>query len=364
MWNWQQANWPKFEYDIQKLSGYEREFTLNVGKMLGISSHLPSLELENLKIQLISDEALKTSKIEGELLNRDSVQYSICKHFGLQLPHHKVAPAEAGIAAMMVDLYQNFAAPLSEDLLFKWHKLLVNGRQDMTCIGSYRNDEQPMQVVSGPIYAPKVHFEAPPSHDVKRQMDEFIKWYNDPSLEISSYPVLKAGVAHLYFLCIHPFEDGNGRIARAISEKILSQYLGYPSLIALSYTIEQDKKSYYKLLEVSNQELLITSWLEYFSQVIISAQHNSLKRIEFIVAKAKFYNKFSKMLNERQLKVIERIFKEGLNGFEGGLSADNYISISKASRATATRDLNAMVDLGAFTKTGQLRHTRYYLNLL
>jgi Fic family protein len=170
-------------------------------------------------------------------------------------------------------------------------------------------------------------------------------------------------IAHLYFVCIHPFEDGNGRIGRALAEKSIAQYLGQPSLIALAYTIERKRNDYYSSLERNNKETEITSWLEYFANTVLEAQSNTIRRVEFYVAKAKFYEKYRGMLNERQEKVIARIFREGIDGFKGGLSAENYISITGTSRATATRDLQDLIENGAVTKTGELRHTRYHLNL-
>jgi Fic family protein len=165
----------------------------------------------------------------------------------------------------------------------------------------------------------------------------------------------RAAVAHLYFVCIHPFEDGNARIGRALAEKSLAQDLSQPSLIALAYTSERKHKDYYAVLERNNKDLQIDGWMTYFA--------NTIKRVDFYAAKAKFYEKLRDQINERQAKVIARMFKEGIEGFKGGLSADNYISISKTWRATATRDLQDLVEKGALTKIGELRHTRYFLNI-
>jgi Fic family protein len=173
----------------------------------------------------------------------------------------------------------------------------------------------------------------------------------------------RAGITHLYFVSIHPFEDGNGRIGRALSEKSLAQNIGQPSLIALAYTIERARKAYYGALERNNKDLEITDWLVYFAKTINEAQNNTIKRVNFYVAKTKLYEKLRGKLNERQDKVVARMFREGINGFKGGLSAENYISITQSSRATATRDLQQLVAMGAFTKTGELRYTRYHLNI-
>jgi Fic family protein len=171
----------------------------------------------------------------------------------------------------------------------------------------------------------------------------------------------RAGLAHLYFVSIHPFEDGNGRIGRAIAEKTLAQNLGRPTLIALAYTIERARAAYYGGLERNNKDVQVTDWLVYFAGTILDAQRNTIKRIDFYIAKAKFYERFRGALNARQERVVARMFREDIDGFKGGLSAENYISIAKTSRATATRDLNELVSLGALEKIGELRHTRYHL---
>jgi Fic family protein len=232
-------------------------------------------------------------------------------------------------------------------------------------IGGYRTHREPMQVVSGPDYKPKVHFAAPPSARVPAEMKRFIAWFNDtaPRGRRPLPALTRAAIAHLYFVCIHPFADGNGRVGRALAENSLAQNLGQPSLIALAYTIERERKDYYAALERNNKDLAIDGWITYFADTVIEAQKSTIKRVEFYLAKAKFYDKFRDELNERQAKVIARMFKEGVDGFEGGLSAENYVGVGKTSRATATRDLQDLVAKGALTKTGELRHTRYFLNI-
>jgi Fic family protein len=318
-----------------------------------------------LKIELISDEALKTSEIEGEILDRDSVQSSLRQQFGLGTDDRHVPPAERGIAEMMVNLYRTFGDPLAHETMFAWHNMLMRGERRINVIGGYRTHSDPMQVVSGPVHDRKVHFEAPPSSRMPEEMDAFVKWFNHtaPDSKRPLPALTRAGLAHLYFISIHPFEDGNGRIGRALAEKSLAQNLGQPSLVALAYTIERARKAYYAALESSNKDTEITGWLVYFAETILEAQRNTIKRVDFYVAKAKFYERHRGQLNERQEKVIARIFREGIDGFKGGLSAENYISLTKTSRATATRDLQDLVAMGALTKTGELRHTRYHLLL-
>lgn len=360
-WNWQQADWPNFRYDSSQLEGFEAQFLKREGLLLGAFKHLDEDDKATLRIEVISTEALKTSEIEGEYLNRDSVQSSVRRQFGLQTDHRKTSPSEEGIAEMMVNLYQTYADLLSHSTLFSWHTMLTKGRHDLQDRGTYRTHPEPMQVVSGYVHKPTIHFEAPPSAQMDKEMDQFIQWFNgrDRHLPALSY----SGMAHLYFVCIHPFEDGNGRIGRAIAEKALAQALGEPTLIALSYTIEKHKKAYYNALEKANKSNEVTDWLVYFSKTILEAQDYTQKYIEFLIEKTKMYDRVRGDLNERQKKVLSRLFHEGPEGFKGGLSAENYISITKTSRATATRDLHELVSMNVLTKTGERKHTRYILNI-
>jgi Fic family protein len=364
-WNWERARWPNFIYDSKALEPLEQQFLLQSGEFVGACKHITADDRETLKIELMSDEAVKTSEIEGEILNRDSVQSSLRQQLGLGLEAPGVKPAERGISRMMVDLYQNFAAPLADKTMFDWHSMLLTGDTSIRVVGGYRTHPEPMQVVAGPVHKRTVHFEAPPSDRMAAEMKRFIAWFNDtaPGGKTPLPALTRASLAHLHFVCIHPFEDGNGRIGRAISEKALAQNLGQPSLIALAYTIERKRKDYYAALERNNKNLEIDGWMKYFANTILEAQNNTIKRVDFYVAKARFYERFRGKLNERQDKVVARVFREGIDGFKGGLSAENYISISKTSRATATRDLQGLLAMGAVTKTGELRHTRYFLNL-
>jgi Fic family protein len=365
IWNWEQPEWPNFTFDSKALEALERQFLLQSGEFIGAYKHVSADDQESLKIELISEEAVKTSEIEGEILNRDSVQSSLRAQFGLGTETPGVRPAERGISKMMAELYRNFAMPLADQTMFEWHALLLAQDPSIKVIGGYRTHPEPMQVVSGPIHKPKVHFEGPPSTRVPEEMAHFIAWFNDSGPKGSNpLPALtRAALAQLHFVCIHPFEDGNGRIARALAEKSLAQNLGQPSLIAIAYTIERKRNDYYLALEQNNKELAVDGWMSYFANTVLEAQDNTIRRVEFYVAKAKFYEKFRDKFNERQAKVVARMFREGIDGFKGGLSADNYIHISKTSRATATRDLQDLVESGALTRTGELRHTRYFLNV-
>lgn len=364
-WNWQQADWPHFHYRHEALAVLENRFLLQSGKLYGAVKHLKQDEKQALTVDLISDEALKTAEIEGEYLNRDSLQSSIRRQFGLHTDRRHVSASEQGHAEMMVSLYENYAVPLTHETLFSWHTALTSGRRDLAEMGGYRVHDEPMQVVSGSIHEPVVHFEAPPSSRVKYEMDAFLTWFNSsaPDGDNPLPSLARAGTAHLYFVSIHPFEDGNGRIGRAIAEKALAQCLGQPSLIALAFTIERKRKDYYSALKQANRDNEISNWLLYFAETVLEAEARTVERIDFLIAKAKFHDRFHGTFNERQEKAVSRLFQEGPDGFTGGLSAEKYISITKTSRATATRDLAELVFIGALEKTGQLKGTRYQLNL-
>lgn len=364
-WNWQKKDWPEFRYDRTKLEALEVEFLRRSGIFMGTLRHVTRNEAEQLAVEIISDEGLNTAQIEGEILNRDSLQSSIRRNFGLATDSRKIPPAEHGMAQMMVDLYRNFDARLTNASLFRWHEMLMNGRRDLRDVGRYRTDVSPMQVVSGPIHAPRVHYEAPPAAAMAKEMAGFIEWFNNtsPTGKTPLPALTRAGIAHWHFVCVHSFEDGNGRIARAIAEKALSQNLGEATLIALSRAINSKRKAYYRVLELGSQGNEITDWLVYFAETVLEAQALSQAMVDFLVGKAKFFDRMRGQLNERQEKVLLRMFREGPDGFKGGLSAENYIRITGTSRATATRDLQELVEKKALTKTGTLKSTRYHLNI-
>jgi len=364
-WNWQQPDWPNFQWDGTGLAALEARFLQQSGVLIGSVRHLGDDDRAAVTIDIMTGEAMKTSEIEGELLNRDSVQSSLRREFGLETGQRRVPPAERGIADMMLSLYRDYAVLLTHDVLHSWHRMVLNGRQDIEAIGRYRDHEDAMQVVSGPLHKPKVHFEAPPSSSMETEMGRFIDWFaaTAPGGKQPLGGLVRAGIAHLYFVSIHPFEDGNGRIARGLAEKALSQAIGQPCLIALSETIQRNRSAYYDALEAANRQNEIAGWLMWFAQIVLDAQTYSLSLVEFLLAKTRFYDRFRDQLNERQAKVIARMFREGLDGFKGGLSAANYITITDTSRATATRDLQELVAMGALTQTGVLKSTRYHLGL-
>lgn len=364
-WNWQLPGWPDFRHDASAIVPLEQRFLLSSGEILGAVHHVSPSEHDQLCVDLLSDEAMKTSAIEGEMLDRLSVQSSLRRQLGLSPDSYPAKPREQGVAEMTVDVYSTYAEPLSHETLFRWHEMLLSHDRALDTIGAYRQHADAMHIVSGRLDRPAVHFEAPPSERVADEMNRYLEWFNRTAPDAKDpLPALtRAGLGHLYFESIHPFEDGNGRLGRALAEKSLAQNIGQPSLIALAFTIERDRKAYYYQLERHQKTLDATQWLEWFAATVLTAQQVTLDRVGFFIAKAHFYDQHRDHLNDRQAKVIKRMFREGPGGFEGGLSAENYVSITGTSRATATRDLQDLVELGALNRTGERRYTRYWLNL-
>lgn len=364
-WNWTLAEWPAFTYDAAAVAPYEDRFLLSSGEILGAVQHIGPADRDQLRIDLLSDEAMKTSAIEGEVLDRLSVQSSLRRHLGLSPDSYPAKPREQGVAEMTVDVYSTYGAPLTHETLFRWHEMLLSHDRRLDAIGAYRRHADAMQIVSGRADRPTVHFEAPPSGRVLAEMDRYVEWFNRtaPGAEAPLPALTRAALGHLYFESIHPFEDGNGRLGRALSEKSLAQNIGRPSLIALAFTIERRRKDYYRELERHQKTLDVTAWVAWFAETVLAAQQVTLERVGFLIAKARFYDRHRPDLNERQAKVVARMFQAGPDGFTGGLSAENYLSITGTSRATATRDLQHLVELGALSRTGERRHTRYWLRL-
>ncbi len=364
-WNWQQADWPHFRWNQDKLLAIETAFIERAGVVIGASKHIGEADKQGLSIEILSREAVDTSAIEGEHLDRDSVQSSIQRELGVATPRRRASPAEAGVAEMMVHLYRNLSAPLTEAMLFEWHRRLMSGRADLADMGRYRTDAEPMQIVSGAVYAPKVHYEAPPSPQVPSEMGHFLAWYarTSPDGPTPLPAVTRAGIAHLWFESIHPFEDGNGRIGRAIAEKALAQGLSTPAITGMAGSLLKHRKAYYTCLERASRQMEITEWLIWFAERAAEGQAQTLAWIDFVVEKSRLFDRLRNQLNPRQEKALLRVFAAGPDGFIGGLSAANYITITGAPSATATRDLTALVDMGALVRTGERKSTRYRLVL-
>ncbi len=358
-WIWQHAEWPSFVWDRSRLALLEDRFLHESGRRVGAWRHLPDQARTDLRIEWLSDEALDTSAIEGEILNRASVQSSIRRQFGLSGDPRRITPAEAGVAEMLVALYRTFDSPLDRATLWAWHRMLMRERPALAVIGGYDSMPRPCRWCPAPttVGESTMRRHRPPA--------------SPPRWTVSSrgtggrrMPALtRAGIAHFYFVSIHPFEDGNGRIGRALAEKALAQSLGEPSLIALSRAIVRQRKAYYDVLEAANRSLDITDWLEWFAGIVLDAQAWSERRLTGLIEQTRMLDRLRGGLNPRQTKALLRLFREEPDGFQGGLSAANYRRITGAPASTATRDLADLVAKRALRRTGERRHTRYWLDL-
>jgi len=357
MYNWQHKNWPEFKFDSSSIDNELMKFMLKAGELKGIISALPEDISTETIIQIMVSEAIKTSEIEGEIINRIDVMSSIRKNLGLPISKEPKDKNAIGLSQLIIDVRNTYRQPLTEGKILEWHKLLMGNNHRINA-GQWRKGTEPMQVISGSASNPKVHFEAPPSKNISKEMKRFIEWYNKS--EISS-PIIKAAVAHLYFESIHPFEDGNGRIGRAIAEKALSQGFDHSIMFSISKSIEENRSAYYIALQNAQQKLDLTKWIQWFASIIIFAQDDAEKTIQFTVKKVKFFDKYDKDFNERQRKVINRILEEGFNGFKGGMNVKKYISITGTSKATATRDLQELTEMKVFLMNGAGRASSYQL---
>ncbi|TRX54325.1 Fic family protein [Fulvivirga sp. M361] len=366
MYNWQQSDWPDFKYNTSQIDELLIDFAQKSGKSTGLLEALPNDYQQETVIELMVAEAIKTSEIENEYLSHQDVMSSIRRNLGFKTNMAKTHDLRAeGASELMVSVRENHDKPLSKEMLFNWHRMIMKGSKGINA-GQWRTHKDPMQVVSGSIGKETVHFEAPPSMNVPKEMQQFISWFNDTApgrtKEIKKAPV-RSAIAHAYFETIHPFEDGNGRIGRAISEKAISEGMGKPALISLSRTIEANKNDYYNALKEAQSSNDLTHWINYFVQVVVNAQAEAEELIAFIVKKSKFFDRYKNKLNERQMRVTNRMLEEGSKGFEGGMSAKKYMSIAKTTKATATRDLQDLVEKEVFLVSGGGRSTRYEVNL-
>jgi len=365
IYNWQHEEWPKFRYDTAETDELWQQFNVNAGQSSGLCLGLSVADQQKVLLDNLVAEAMKTSAIEGEFFSREDVYSSIKKNLGL-IPDKIVKDEKTkGIAALVVKVHETYAAPLSKTMLFNWHTLLMQGYSNINK-GKWRTGTEPMQVISGAIGKETVHFEAPPSQCVPAEMNQFIDWFNHTAPNKDGAiknPMIRSAIAHLYFETIHPFEDGNGRIGRTIAEKVLSQGIGSPTMFSLSKEIDKNKKGYYTALKQGQHTLNLTHWLSYFTQLIINAQQDALNATLFTLKTSRFFETYKGQLNQRQQKVVKRMLDAGHEGFEGGMTAKKFMSMTKASKATATRDLQSLYEIGIFIKEGGGRNIHYQLKL-
>ena len=364
MYNWQIEKWAEFVYNEEVINANALKFAELSGEIFGVFKTFNSAKQQNEILDIMISEAIKTSEIEGEMLSREDVRSSFLKQLGLTAAIKNIKDKRAeNIAFLMLEVRNNFQERLTEKMLKKWHTMLFNNSKYINA-GLYRKGKEPMQIVSGALGKEKVHYEAPPSAKVLQEMKNFVKWYNKFKTNGNiSKIIIKTAIAHLYFESIHPFEDGNGRIGRALIEKCLSESLEKQIIMSISQTIEKNKNKYYAELKKSQTTLEINSWLLYFSQLLIDTQQNTLEILNFSVKKTQFFDKYKKIMNNRQTKAINKMLDAGKEGFEGGMTTKKYISITKTTKATATRDLQELVENEILLQHLAGRSTNYILNL-
>lgn len=365
MYNWQYKDWPNFTYSTANLSSTGVAFARELGLIGGLITGLNDELKQEALVEVLIAEAIKTSEIEGEYMSREDVMSSIKRNLGLNDDAPVRDKRATGIAKLMTTVRTDAAEKLSLNMIQHWHQLLMEGFPKISG-GEWRKGEEPMQVVSGAYGKETIHYEAPPSSEIPKEMEQFMDWFHRDRFDVKDnimQALLKAAIAHVYFESIHPFEDGNGRVGRALAEYTLSNTLQSPVLLSISETIEKDKKQYYDALKQAQSGLDLTEWIHYFTQVIVAAQRNARELVEFTVKKAKFFDRFTALLNERELKVIKRMLENGSEGFEGGMTAKKFMAIAKTSKATATRDLQHLHAIGIFNQIGAGRSVRYELVL-
>ena len=369
-YNWQDENWPNFTYTISdELHNQIYDYVACSCHLAGKFSHINHQIKDEALVDIMVDEAIQTSAIEGEHFDDEDVRSSIRHQLGLSDNPKRIKDISTmSLAKLMIDVRETFHAPLSESTLFRWHELIIADPllRERIPTGQWRTES--VQIVSGPKGNERVHFETPPAQNVPLEMSRFIHWFNstDPqhgSVKISG-PV-RAALVHIYFESIHPFVDGNGRIGRALSEKALSQDLKSPVLLSLSHTIHAKKKEYYRQLSsASTYGVEVTAWIDFFVNVIWQAQKDAESDITYTLQKANFFDRYDTVLNDRQRKIIKKMFDAGPAGFIGGMSAKKYITITDCSKATATRDLSELLLRGCLKHLeGKGRSVRYILSL-
>ncbi|MBV7491629.1 Fic family protein [Pseudomonas sp. PDM30] len=369
-WIWQQPDWPGFTWNAERLAPMLRECVQAQGRLMGMASSVGSSLSAQSELDALLQNIVTSSAIEGEQLNVGSVRSSLARRLGLELNDgDNISKRSEGLAQLILDATQHFAEPLTLERLLDWHEWLFPEQEiglaaQSICVGALRGDD-PMQVVSGRLDRPTVHFEAPPRLGLERQLDAFLEWFETSRNLSGPDPLLRAGIAHFWFVTLHPFDDGNGRLTRTITDLALAQ--GEAQAIrfyAMSASILEDRSGYYRALETcqkSNTD--ITVWLEWFLQTLLRSLQQAMARIESVLGKARFWQAHRESeLSTEQTKVLNRLLDGGERGFEGGISAAQYQAVAKVSKATATRHLAELLDKECLQRLpGGGRSTRYQI---
>ena len=361
---WQQEDWPQWRYDALSLMGLLGQIHRAQGNLLGrMQTFGPALR-EQATLEILTEDVVKTSEIEGEHLNPDTVRSSIARRLGVDIGALAAADRHVdGVVEMVLDATTKYQLALTPQRLFDWHAALFpTGYCGMAQIrtGTWRDDSNgPMQVVSGPVGRQTVHFEAPPANRLDTEMSQLLTWFNNHN---QADPLIKAGLAHLWFVTIHPFDDGNGRIARAVGDMALARADESPQrFYSLSAQIQRERKGYYDVLERTQKGSLdVTEWLQWFLDCLLRAMQGAEATLSGVLDKANFWQRWaSTPMNERQIKLLNRL----LDGFEGNLTSSKWAAIAKCSPDTALRDINELIEFGVLKRApGGGRSTAYELS--
>jgi Fic family protein len=370
MYLWQSSKWPHFKVDLAALQPALAATRFSQGRAMGLATHLQLPDFVELQLQGWSDEALATAQIEGEILQLNSVRASAARRLGLSDDKkNKRDPRAEATLNLLQGALENSGQALSHQTLLNWQAaLFATGRSGTQKIrtGAYRTHTEPMQIVTPRMGKPDlVHYQAPPSAEVTRQMDAFIAWFNSSLGQQDG--LVRAAIAHLWFETIHPFEDGNGRIGRALVEMALAQDLQTEQrLWSLSQQIWQQRSGYYDQLQAATgrANMDVTPWVQWFVACIHKAADSSWEQMQSAMRKTRFWADLREqhaLLTPTQSKAINKLYDAGPEGFSGGLSTEKYVNLCGVSRATAYRELTSLCEAGLLIQTGTGRGTRYQL---
>lgn len=351
-WIWEQDDYPNFTYDLKKLEHLIQKISLEQGYLIAMTDVMNKDSILTRQLEALESEAINTSAIEGEILNRDSVKASIQKKLGIRdIDYNKINEATEYLIEVLIDANTNYNTDLTLERLFGWHNALFpKGYSGLFKINvaTFRGEET-MEVVSGEAGREKTFYVAPPRDTIEKDMDRFLEWFNT-----TPESLIKAAIAHLWFVIIHPFDDGNGRITRAITDLVLSkiEQSSFSKLYSMSSAINADRKGYYQALERTtgyvkkeDNHLDITVWCEWFLTTLHTALIDTKNKLGYILDKTKFWDKHKNDgLNARQTKVINRVLDVGVENFKGDLSKQKYMKIADTTSSTASRDISELLE--------------------
>lgn len=369
-WIWQRPDWPGFTWQADVLASHLRDCQRVQGQLIGMAGAVAGNVQAEEALDTLLSNIVTSSAIEGERLDAGSVRSSLARRLGLaKEATTQPTPRSEGVAELMLDATRHPDTRLDLTRLLQWHRWLFSTRDELLPVrirvGALRGDE-PMQVVSGRIDRPTVHFEAPPRKGLEAQVDRFLDWFEASRTDAVLDPLLRAGIAHFWFVTLHPFDDGNGRLTRALTDLALAQ--AQPEAIrfhAMSASILADRSGYYHILEATQKDGLdITAWLQWFLHTLHDSLVQAMHRIDGVIAKARFWQTHREQaLAPEQVKVLNRLLDGGERGFEHGISASQYKAAAKVSKATATRHLTDLVEKGCLRRLpGGGRSTRYQID--